>query len=63
MDECVSENHASCTYNNLFPGVFTEHFTDSEPDWLKEERKNFLEKFDKNGDGKLDKVTVTVRML
>ena len=50
------------SFNNifsLFPGVYREHFTDGEPDWLKEERKNFKEKLDKNGDGKLDKVTIT----
>ena len=37
-------------------GVYQEHFTEGQPDWLKEERRNFQEKLDKNGDGKLDKV-------
>jgi len=40
----------------LFTGVYREHFMEGEPDWLKEERKNFQEKLDKNNDGKLDKV-------
>ena len=44
-------------------GVYREHFTEGEPDWLKEERRNFLEKLDKNGDGKLDKVKYQVMLV
>ncbi|XP_065911418.1 calumenin-B-like [Dysidea avara] len=52
-------DHDNAISIDEYMGVYREHFTDGEPEWLKEERRNFQEKLDKDGDGKLDKDELT----